>query len=263
DLAGAPDARALDDRQADTAAAEHRNGLPGLEPRAAQRRADTGQDAAADERGAVERDLRIDAHDRVLVQQHLLGIARDADELTERRAVLRQPRRRRLWPRDDAAGAQSGVARQALRAAAAKAGEAGNDMIARPHGRHVGADRLDDAGALMSEHDRPVEREAADAVDDMQIAVADAGRDGAHEHLAPQRLVHIDRFDRQEFMHFAENGGFDLHSSLLAWQAIVGRVERSATRRRAGRRPAGYATLHPPYGIALCRGEAGTEDLPR
>jgi hypothetical protein len=32
DLAGAADARALHDRQADAAAAEHRDGLPGLEP---------------------------------------------------------------------------------------------------------------------------------------------------------------------------------------------------------------------------------------
>src|SRR5204863_7718790 len=63
DLAGAPDARALDDREADAAAAEHRNGLPGLEPRTAQRRADTGQAAAADESGAVQRDLRNDPHD--------------------------------------------------------------------------------------------------------------------------------------------------------------------------------------------------------
>src|SRR5204862_627125 len=138
-----------------------------------------------------------------------------------------------------------------------------DDMVAGPHRRDVRTDRLDDPRAFMAEHDRPVEREAADPVDDMQIAVTDAGRDGAHQHLAAQRLVDIDRLDRQRFLHLAEYGGLYLHPSLLAWQAIVGRVERSATRRRAGRRPAGYATLHPPYGIALCRGEAGTEELPK
>src|SRR5205814_1463406 len=180
-----------------------------------------------------------------------------------RRAVLRQARRRRIGPGDDAAGTQIGVARQALRTAAAEAGEAGDDMVAGAHCRDVRADRLDDAGAFMAEHDRAVEREAADPVDDMQIAVTDAGRDGAHQHLAAERLVDIDRFDRQRFLHLAEDGGFDLHPRLLAWQAIVGRVERSASRRRAGRRPAGYATLHPPYGIALCRGETGTEELPK
>jgi len=69
-------------------------------------------------------------------------------------------------------------------------------VIPGPHRRDVRADRLDDAGAFMAEHDRPVEREAPNAVHDMQIAVADAGRDGAHEHLASQRLVDIHRLDR-------------------------------------------------------------------
>ena len=99
-------------------------------------------------------------------------------------AVLRQPRRRAVGPGDDAAGAQIRVARQALRAAAAEARRGRRRHGRRPAPGHVGADRLDDAGALVAEHDRPVEREAPDAVDDVQIAVADAGRDGAHQHLA-------------------------------------------------------------------------------
>src|SRR5262249_4641338 len=131
DLARAADARALHDRQSDPAAAEYRDGLPGLEPRAAQCRTDPGQHAAADQRGAAERQFGIDAHDRVFVQQHLLGIARNADELAERRTVLRQARRRRVGPRDDAAGAQIRVTRQALRAAAAKTRQARDDMVAR------------------------------------------------------------------------------------------------------------------------------------
>ena len=88
-------------------------------------------------------------------------------------------------------------------------------MVAGAHGRHVLANRLDDAGALVAEHDRPVGREAADTVDDMQIAVADAGRDGADQHLAPRWRVDIDRFDRQRRVRLAENGGFDLHRDLL------------------------------------------------
>ena len=84
-------------------------------------------------------------------------------------------------------------------------------MIAWPHGRDIRTDPLDDAGALMPQHDRPVEREAADAINDMQIAVTDAGRDGAHQHLAAERLVDIDRLDRQRFADLAKNGGFDLH----------------------------------------------------
>ncbi len=88
-------------------------------------------------------------------------------------------------------------------------------MVAGPHRRHVRADRLDDAGALMAEHDRAVEREAADPVDDMQIAVADPGRDGAHQHLTAQGLVDVDGLDRQRFQHLAENGGLYLHRGIL------------------------------------------------
>ena len=134
--------------------------------------------------GAVERNIRVDAHDRILVQQHLFGIARNADELAKRFAVLRQARRCAVGPRDDAAGAQIRMAGQALRAGAAEPGQAGDDMVAGPHAGHVVADRLDDAGALVAEHDRPVGREASDTIHDMQIAVADPGRDGADQHLA-------------------------------------------------------------------------------
>src|ERR1051325_3064001 len=211
DLPGGADPRALDDRQPNAAAAEHRNGLPGLEARAAQRRADPGQDAATDQRGAIERDLRVDPHDRILMQQHLLGIAGDADELAKRRALLREARRRAVRAGDDAAGAEVGMSRKTLRAAAAKPGETGDDMVARAHGRDIGADRLDHAGAFVAEHDRPVEREAADAVDDVEIAVADPGRDGAHQDLAADGLIDIDRLDRQRLLDFAEYGGFDLH----------------------------------------------------
>ena len=96
------------------------------------------------------------------------------------------------------------------------------------------ADRLDDAGALVPEHDRPVEREASDAVDDMQVAVADAGRDGADQHLAPRWRVDIDRLDRQRRVRLAEDGGFDLHRDLLGRQR--GFAESESASSRAGSR---------------------------
>src|SRR5205809_449955 len=106
--------------------------------------------------GAVDEMRGADAsRDLLLGLEHV-----DRDDLAEWRAVLRQPRRRRVGPGDDAAGAQIGVAGEALRTAAAEAGEAGDDMVAGPHRRDIRADRLDDAGAFMAEHDRPVEREA-------------------------------------------------------------------------------------------------------
>ena len=107
------------------------------------------------------------------------------------------------------------MARQALRAAAAEPREAGDDVVADAHRRDVGADRLDDAGAFVAEHDRPVERKAADAVDDVQVAVADAGRHRAHQHLAAQGLVDVDRLDGQLLLHLAEYGGLDLHGGSL------------------------------------------------
>src|SRR5260221_106783 len=77
----------------------------------------------------------------------------------------------------------------------------------------------DDARALVPEDNRPVERKAADPVHDMQIAVAAAGRDGAHQHLAAPRPVDIDRLDRQRFLHLAKDRGLDLHRMILPRQS--------------------------------------------
>ena len=88
DLAGAADARALHDRKSHAATAEHGDRLPGREARGAQRRADAGKDTATDERGAIERKRGVDLHERVFVQQHVIGIARDARELAERPPLL-------------------------------------------------------------------------------------------------------------------------------------------------------------------------------
>ena len=92
------------------------------------------------------------------MEQHALGVARDPDELPERLALLREPRRGGLGPGDDAADAEVRVPAEALLAASAEAGEAGHHVVARPQGRHVGAHRLDDAGALVPENDRAVQR---------------------------------------------------------------------------------------------------------
>ena len=86
-------------------------------------------------------------------------------------------------------------------------------MVAGLDRRHLVADRLDDPGALMAEHNRPVEREAPLPIDDMQIAVTHPGRRGADQHLAAPRLVDLDRFDRQRLVHLAKDRGVDLHFS--------------------------------------------------
>ena len=63
----------------------------------------------------------------------------------------------------------------------------------------------------MAEHEGTIEIEAAEAIHDVQIAVADAGGDSADQDLAAARLIHVDGFDGQRLVHFAEHGGGDLH----------------------------------------------------
>jgi len=135
-------------------------------------------------------------------------------ELAQRLTLLRQPRGRIVGPRDDAAGAQIRVPRKTLRAIAAKTRKASDHVIPRFDRGHIRADRLDDACALMAEHDRPVEREPPDAVDDVQVAMADAGGRRANQHLAPPRLVDLHRLDRQRLLDPAKDGGLDFHGSL-------------------------------------------------
>ena len=120
-----------------------------------------------------------------------------------------------LGARDDAAGADVRMAAQALRAGAAEAGQAGDHVIAHPQRGDIGAHRLDDAGALVAEHERAIEREAAVAVDHVQVAVADAGGDGAHQHLAAPRLVDLHLLDGQRFVHLAEDGSGHFHGGRL------------------------------------------------
>jgi hypothetical protein len=60
------------------------------------------------------------------MQQHVRCVTRDIRELLEFLAILRQP----VLTADDAAGADVGMAAQALRTGAAEAGQAGDDVVA-------------------------------------------------------------------------------------------------------------------------------------
>ncbi len=121
-------------------------------------------------------------------------------------------------------------------------------MIAGLDGRHLGADRLDDTGALMAQHDRPVEREPSDAVDDMQIAMAHAGRGGAHQDLARPWLIDLDLLDRQRCMHFAKYGSSGFHLRPLA--RLLRRAQHkpgAGTWEGGGRRLSGAKPHSPSY----------------
>jgi hypothetical protein len=87
-------------------------------------------------------------------------------------------------------------------------------MIADAHGRDIRADRLDDACTFVSQHKGPIEWEAADTVDHMKVAVADPGRDGAHQHLAAPGLIQLNPFNGQGLMNLAKHGSGHVHDKL-------------------------------------------------
>ncbi len=107
------------------------------------------------------------------------------------------------------------MAAEALRAAAAESGEAGDHVISRLHHGYLGAHRLHDARALVTEDDRLVQGEPPDAIDDVQIAVAHARRRRADKDLAPPGLVDLHRFDGQGLVHLPEDGGLHVHAHFL------------------------------------------------
>src|SRR5581483_3659021 len=83
DLARAGDRGALYDREADAATPDDGDAGPGLHLRGVQRRAEPGGDATADDRGAIQRVVGIDLHQRVLVDEHLFGEPAQVRELRD------------------------------------------------------------------------------------------------------------------------------------------------------------------------------------
>src|SRR5438105_2576386 len=106
------------------------------------------------------------------------------------------------------------MAAEALRTAPAESRQARHHVIAGAQRRHVGADRLDDARALVAQHDGAIEGPAPLAIDDVEVAVADAGGRGAHEDLAAPGLVDLDRLHRERLVGLAKDRGLDLHGAL-------------------------------------------------
>jgi hypothetical protein len=168
-------------------------------------------DTTTDQSRLIERHLRRDLHQGVLVHEHLLGVAGDVGELVDRRAVHPQLGRLGLGVARRAVGTEVRLPGQALVALAAVDGEAGDHVVARLDVGHVRADRLDDTRGLVAEDGG--RGEGVVAVDEVQVAVADAGADGADEHLVGERLVDLHLFDRERLLRAVEDGGF--HGGLL------------------------------------------------
>ena len=144
---------------------------------------------------AVERRLRVDHGEGDLRHHRVLGERRRAHEVPQRLAAAREPRRAvgqvaealLVADRDAAVRARA----LAVHALPALRGEQRHDVVARLHERHAGADPLDDARALVPEHAGRVAR-GVGARRGVEVGVADAARDEAHQHLAGLRLGQVD-----------------------------------------------------------------------
>ncbi len=154
DAARAGNCRTVDGGQADAAAADHRHGLARAHAGSVDDRAHAGGHRAADQRGTVQRHVAADGHQRVLVDQHLLGKGGEVQELVHGRALGQQARLLALAALGVGLHAQRQVACQAVLAMAAIGRQAGDHMIAGLDRAHFGTHLLDHAGRLMPKHHR-------------------------------------------------------------------------------------------------------------
>ena len=83
-------------------------------------------------------------------------------------------------------------------------------MIAGLHIGDVGADLLDDAGELVTEHRR--QRMRIEPFHEMQVGVAEPGDGGADQHLARAGLLQADVLDHQRLVDFIQDGGLHRYS---------------------------------------------------
>jgi hypothetical protein len=172
----------------------------------------------------------LDADQRILVHQHVLCVAADGGKCPERFACLRQAWCGVLGAGHNAAGTDIRMSAQALRTGAAEARQARHDMIADTYCGHIRANGLDDTRTFMSQDEGTIEWEAAQAIDHVQIAVADTGRDGPHQNFATQRLVHLHLFDSQRLMNLTKHGSGHFHDrrSLVTLRHTIAAVARKA-----------------------------------
>ena len=163
---------------------------------------------------ALERRLRVDLRERDLGHHRVLGERRGAHEVADRLAVAREPRRAvgqvalvlLLADRE----AEVRALASAVDALAALRREERDDVVAGRERADALADALDDARALVPEHRRRVAGRVG-AGGRVEVGVADAAGDEAHEHLARARLGQVDLVHDERRSELLEHGGPDLH----------------------------------------------------
>ena len=177
-----------------------------------ERRPNASGHSATYEGGTVQRNVLWNFHHRPMVQQHRFGKPGEVHELMDGFTPDRKARgfvRRALA--ETAVGTQMRPSLYTLRTFAAEQRGTGNDVIPHRHVAYPRADGDDSACRLMTENCRA--RRADRSVHGVQITVAHAAGDGFHEHFVGTRITHIDIFDGERLVDFAENSGLDLHGS--------------------------------------------------
>ena len=220
--AGEPGRR--DQLQADAAAADHADRLPGRDaaPRCARRRPPSRRRSRAATPARAAGSAGIATAQPAGTTQCW---AKQETKLKCCSAVPSASRRRELPSSSVPAQAAAAAASQRLRLPAVQArhspqagtkqnatGSPGADV------RHAVADRLDDAGALVTEHDRMAPG-AEMAVGEVQVGVADPGGGHAHQQLARARRLQLDLEHLQRRAVRVQDGGARPHAIRCASSA--------------------------------------------
>ena len=111
---------------------------------------------------------------------------------------------------------------------AARRDEQRADVVAHLHPPHPGADCDDDTCALVTAHQRQVDREVAGDI--VIIAVAQAGGDDLHQDLVGVRLPDVDVLDAPLLAECVDDRCSRLHDGSLVQEVVVGGSKGRAPR---------------------------------
>ena len=178
DLSRPDQLRPGDGRVTHSAAADHRDGVVPADRTGVDRRADAGHHAAAQQTGHRGIGLVVDLGALALMHQGLVGERADAQGRGQFGAVDQ----RHLLSGVEGVEAVPGTSALAGPALPAYGPPVEDDEVAGRHPGHALADRLDDAGRLVSEEKRVGVVDPALAVG--QVGVADAARLDGDDDLA-------------------------------------------------------------------------------
>ncbi|MNE64889.1 hypothetical protein D3C80_1603290 [compost metagenome] len=142
------------------------------------------------------------------MHQHLLGVGRQVDELGHRLLYVGQAGLFILAALGVGRHAQRQVAGDAVCAMAAIGRQAGDDVVARLDCAHQLAHLLDNAGGFVTQHHGC--RVRVQAVDKVQVRMADPDSDGAHQHFVRAGLADAHFLDGQRGTWGMEYGSFHI-----------------------------------------------------